>query len=375
MHAHLNYLRRKVVHRALNWFNTITSIADTPKGVNVMLITVRHELAETQLYPFHYYRETLKTKYGVRCGQISIESLVADASSGKNVGQHRQIKRVFFQPAFEMPADKMVQALQCLKHAYPNANIGYFDWYAPLHIRHAGDVDPYIDLYIKKQTYIDFARYSQPTLGDTNLDDYYAKRHGLPDPPQQFAPPAGFENKMHLGSNFSLSTLMVDMFLGSPPSINGRDIDLHARIAVNGVPWYKAMRQEARDAVSKLQGVRVVSEGRVRRYKFYEELQRSKLCFSPFGYGEVCWRDYEAHATGALLLKPDVSHLRVLPNIFVPFETYVPLQWDLADLDEKVREYLSDSDARLRIARQGFAVNAEWIKSRDFVGVIAGMCE
>jgi hypothetical protein len=300
--------------------------------------------------------------------------VVAEATAGKPLAQHRHIKRVFFQAAFEMPPAQMVKALERLTQVYPNARIAFMDWFAPLHIRPAIHVDPYIDIYIKKQTYADFANYSRPTLGDTNLYDYYAQRHRLPDAPQQFAPPPGFEKKIRLGSNFGLSPLMVDLFLNQSPSGRHRDIDLHARIAVNGVPWYQAMRQEAKDAVQKLQGIRVVSEGRVRRHKFYSEMQRSKMCFSPFGYGEVCWRDFEAHATGALLLKPDMSHLRVLPDVFVPFETYVPLKWDLSDFGEKVEHYLHNREARSQIVRQGFEVNAAWIKSQDYVGTIAELC-
>jgi hypothetical protein len=374
LHAHLNYLRRKIAFRASNWLHRVNSLADTPKDVNVMLVTVRHELAETQLYPFYFYRQALAAKHGVKCAQIGVDAVVADATSGKPLAQHRHIKRVFFQAAFEMPPAEMVQALECLTQVFPSARIAFMDWFAPLHIRPAIHVDSYIDIYIKKQTYADFANYSRPTLGDTNLNYYYARRHHLPDAPQQFDPPPGFERKIRLGSNFALSPLMVDLFLDEFPRERARDIDLHARIAVNGVPWYKAMRQEAKDAVEKLQGVKVVSEGRVRRHKFYAELQRSKLCFSPFGYGEVCWRDYEAHATGALLLKPDMSHLRVLPDVFVPFETYVPLNWDLSDFGEKVAEYLHNPVARSRIIRQGFEANATWIKSQDYVGTIAGMC-
>jgi len=339
-----------------------------------MLVTVRHELAETQLYPFHFYRQTLATKHGVNCAQIGVDAVVADAALGKPLAQHRHINRVFFQAVFEMPPAQLVLALQRLSQVYPNARIAFMDWFAPLHIRPAIQVDPYIDIYIKKQTYADFANYSRPTRGDTNLNDYYARRHDLSYAPQQFDPPPGFEKKLRLGSNFGLSPLMVDLFLDPLLNDRPRDIDLHARIAVNGVPWYKAMRQDAKDAVERLQGVKVVSEGRVRRHKFYAELQRSKMCFSPFGYGEVCWRDYEAHATGALLLKPDMSHLRVLPDVFVPFETYVPLKWDLSDFGEKVAEYLRDSVARERIVRQGFEANAAWIKGQDYVGTIAGLC-
>jgi hypothetical protein len=98
------------------------------------------------------------------------------------------------------------------------------------------------------------------------------------------------------------------------------------------------------------------------------------MCISPFGYGKVCWRDYDAHATGALLLKPDMSHLRALPDVFVPFETYVPLKWDLSDFGEKVEHYLYNLEAHGRIVRQGFEADAARIKSHDYVGTIAGLC-
>lgn len=374
MLSYLNFLRRKAAHRAANWVHTIQSVNSTPKRANVLLVTVRHELAETQLYPFHFYAQRLRKDHGVNCVQMSIETLNALARSGARCASQPQIKRIFFQAAFEMPTAEAVRAMEYLKQAYPNANIAYMDWFAPLHIRPALYADPYIDVYIKKQTYTEFSQYSTPTAGDTNLSHFYAGRHGLPELVQQFVPPEGFERKLRLGSNFGLSALMVDMFLGRPPVSSGRDIDLHARIADNGVPWYKAMRQEAKDAVDSLKGLTIAANGRVKRHKFYAELRRSKLCFSPFGYGEVCWRDYEAHATGALLLKPDMSHLRVLPNVFVPNETYVPLNWDLSDFEDQVRYYLANEKARIRITRQAFEVNAQWIKNKDHVSEVAKIC-
>nr|WP_315233243.1 glycosyltransferase [uncultured Albidiferax sp.] len=378
MQAHLNFLRRKLIFRVRNKLHTITSLRDTPKAANVLLVTVPHELAETQLYPFHFYRSTLRQKYGVRCTQVPVDALVgADADRLHGGAKHAHIKRIFFQPAFEMPPQLVVQALERLAAAYPMAKIAFMDWYAPLHIRPAAYVDPYIDIYIKKQTYADFTNYSLPTLGDTNLNDYYAHRHNLPDAQQQFIPPAGIEKKIRLGSNFGLSPLMVDLFLGKPPQVDSRDIDLHARIAVKGVPWYQVMRQEAKDAVQKLSengGIHIVSEGRVRRHKFFEEMMKSKICFSPFGYGEICWRDYEAYATGALLLKPDMVHLQVLPNVFVPNETYVPLQWDLSDFEEKVEEFLKNKERRTRITRQAFETMRSWIVSKEYVAEIAELC-
>jgi hypothetical protein len=56
-------------------------------------------------------------------------------------------------------------------------------------------------------------------------------------------------------------------------------------------------------------------------------------------------------AAGAMLLKPDVSHLRMSGDYFEPYETYVPLSWDLSDLEEKVDYYLCHHLERTRIAQ------------------------
>ncbi|MDR7376896.1 hypothetical protein J2X19_001554 [Rhodoferax ferrireducens] len=378
MSVHFNFLRRKIAYRLRSWLKTIKSLKNTPKDANVLLVTFRHELPETQLYAFHFYRHILEKKHGIKFVQIFVDNLVlpnADILHGTD--KFPNIKRIFFQPAFEMSSELVVQALKRLSNTYPNAKIAFMDWYAPLHIRPSVYVDPYIDIYIKKQTYVDFSQYSVPTLGDTNLSNFYAIRHNLPEAEQVFVPPINFEKKIQLGNNFGLSPQMVDLFMSNPPKIDGRDIDVHARIAVNGVPWYKAMRQEAKDAVENIanKSITIASEGRVKRRKFFVEMQRSKICFSPFGYGEICWRDYEAFATGALLLKPDMSHLRVLPDIFVPYETYVPLKWDLSDFDEKVQHYLLDAVAREKIANQAFLAMQRWIKSDDCSKKILDMCK
>lgn len=363
---YLDYLRRKASFRLVRQLHRVHAFEAVPDDANTLLVTARHELAETQIYPFHFYRRQLRHR-DVRHAEMPLSSLVAALEDPLRCRPepNRNIRRVFFQHGFMMPDSAVEELLAFLRDAFPEARIAFMDWFAPLHIRYARCVDPYIDLYIKKQSYRDFAHYSRPTLGDTNLNDYYARRFDIADAPMQYTPPPGFERKLRLGSNFSLSPQMVDLFLGRPPDLAGRDIDLHARIAVNGVPWYRAMRDEARAAVERLRTrdteLHIAAEGRVRRHRFFAEMQRSKLCFSPFGYGEVCWRDYEAFATGALLLKPDMGHLAVMPEAFVPGVTYVPLRWDLADFEDRVEHYLRHADQRRDICTEAFR------RQRDFI--------
>lgn len=351
-----SYLLRKIRFLSALRLKCVKSSAGLASTTNTLLVSVRHELAETQLYPFHFYRQQLARRFDIRFETLPIRTLSAEiAARGTHSGEtNSQVEWVFYQHGFMMPDTEVVQHLDYLRRRFPKARVGFLDWFAPLHIRYSTCIDPYVDVYIKKQTYRDFAAFSRPTLGDTNLNDYYARRFAIADEPQQHIPPPGFARKLRLGANFYLSPQMVDLFLGQVPSPQRRDIDLHARIAVNGTPWYRAMRQEAKDAVGALRGLNIAAEGRVRRHKFFRELARSKVCFSPFGYGEICWRDYEAFATGATLIKPDISHLAVAPDIFIPDETYVSVRWDLEDFEAKLRQTLREDDKRHTLARNAF---------------------
>ena len=370
---HLNFLKRKVSYKLKKKLKNIANTDSTPSNMNTLLVSTKHELSETMLYPFYWYESDLK-KQGIRFCEIVTSDLVTEAkqSPKQNVNVQPQIKRIFFQAEFEMEAGLLKSTLSYLQTIYPNAKIAFMDWYAPLHIRPAEFVDAFIDVYIKKQTYRNFSDYAKPTIGDTNLSDYYAKRHNLLLETMQFNPPKGIEDKIVLWSNFGLSPQMVDLFLGKKPSYTNRPIDLHARLAIKGVPWYEAMRQESKDAMDNLNlpNLNIASEGRVKRYKFFEEMTQSKLCFSPFGYGEICWRDYEAFATGALLLKPNMDHLEVLPDIFIPDETYISLDWDLSDFEEKVKHYVNDDSARKRIADNAFEAMQQSIKKPGIIKLI-----
>jgi hypothetical protein len=92
----------------------------------------------------------------------------------------------------------------------------------------------------------------------------------------------------------------------------------------------------------------------VPRHRFFDELRKSKIVFSPFGYGEVCWRDYEAFATGALLLKPTMSHVETFSEDFIKDQTYIELSWDLKLFNNKVGDCIHDYDKFDEMRRLAF---------------------
>jgi hypothetical protein len=76
--------------------------------------------------------------------------------------------------------------------------------------------------------------------------------------------------------------------------------------------------------------------------EYADILKRSKCALSPFGMGEVCFRDFEVIQAGSVLLKPDMSNVITYPNIYIPYETYVPCNLDYSDLIEKI-EWIMDN--------------------------------
>ena len=75
---------------------------------------------------------------------------------------------------------------------------------------------------------------------------------------------------------------------------------------------------------------------------FVSIMKRSKIGLSPFGMGELCYRDIELIQHGCLLIKPDMSKVITEPNFFKPMETYVPVKIDWSDLNETIEKVLAN---------------------------------
>lgn len=93
----------------------------------------------------------------------------------------------------------------------------------------------------------------------------------------------------------------------------------------------------------------------VPQWLYNKQISNSKIVFSPFGWGELCFRDFEAVISGSLLMKPDVSHLDTWPNVFKPDETYVSVDWDGDDILEKAEYWLSHDKERREVIKNASA--------------------
>ena len=103
------------------------------------------------------------------------------------------------------------------------------------------------------------------------------------------------------------------------------------------------------------------------------EVLRYRL--SPFGIGEVCFRDFEAVHHECLLVKPSMAHIETRPNIYIPGETYVPVRWDFSDLADICRYYLDHEAQRSRIAGRAARVLGEFHAEHQFIEILGQLLD
>jgi len=180
---HANVVARKLGWRLSRLRRTVKRPRDLPGSANFVIVSFTHELSHTQVYPFHLHADRIEARYGARLHEISERDFAAaDARE-----RCPQVRWLAFQTGFDLSDEQMRSVLDKLRSVFPRARLVYLDFFAPLDLRYAAVLDPWISCYVKKQAFADFACYGRTTLGDTNLTDHYARRFGIDKPLYTFA--------------------------------------------------------------------------------------------------------------------------------------------------------------------------------------------
>jgi hypothetical protein len=246
-----------------------------------------------------------------------------------------------------------------------------------------GAVPELVDVYVKGQAFRDVKTYQRQFRGKSNLHEYAIEQHGHALGPLDYGNP-GEEplviehsgtvreedlDKLVVGWNMATASDIINLWQ-SPSNqadpVKTVDCVFRGSVKVETITGYQ--RAAVKDGLSGLADrfdIRFAAN-RVPLNEYYDELRASRICVSPFGFGELCWRDFEAVLCRSLLIKPDMSHLITYPDIYQPFETYVPVRWDLSDLEEKCAYYLEHHEQRQRIARKAFGVLTAYLRSFGF---------
>jgi len=347
-----------------------------PRQVRILLVSDGEAgTSEEQYNPFAAFRAVLKADARVLSAHLMVRDVLAAPrrlmSSFDTIG---------LKLSFRLSEADTLDVVRRIRGIAGDRPVIYFDGDDDICVKHP-ELLPYVDLYVKKHLFADRQNYLRTYVGKSNLTDYVHRRFGFSfadDPYAAQTRPVATDqlDKLVLGWNLALDSNILALYAkvsaGPPPA--DRSVDVMFRGAVPG-NWLRFLRQDIGPALQRLQSSCrvIVPTERVDREEYFREMMRSRICLSPFGYGEICWRDFEAILCGCLVIKPDMGHLQTAPDVFQPNITYVPVRWDYSDLDERCRYYLEHPDERQRIVEAAFSALQGYYTDRGFLQSVSGI--
>lgn len=325
--------------------------------------------SEEQFNPFSVYRSALRRILGVISLKVPINEVLRSPHA-----HLAPFDMVILKLSFRKDRSEALAIVKSIRAA-TSAPLVYFDGDDDLCIQWP-ELLPNLNLYVKKHVFCNRNQYSRPWVGKSNLTNYVHENFGVsfsdnPIAALTAAVPTEQINKITIGSNLATDRKILDLYRQTEPRKtfgSRRDIDIIFRGSVPN-DWMGKLREPLKLELERLRRAHrvVVPDKRVAPSDYYREIKSSKICISPFGYGEICWRDFEAVLCGSLLIKPDISHVETNPDIFRPFETYVPVRWDFSDLSERCAYFLAHEHERMMITENAFNTLDQFYKNDGFV--------
>jgi hypothetical protein len=230
---------------------------------------------------------------------------------------------------------------------------------------------PYVDSYLKCQILSDKNKYLKRRYANRVFTDYYHQEFEISDSDSGedhlgVIPLKSDLEKIKVGWNTGMANYScylsywsiishylngVDLPLFYPthwvsPNIQ-RSIDYSCRV---GYSYNRNTVAYQRKEIANLLKGRVSVE-KLKRKKYFTEMEDSKICVSPFGFGEITLRDFEIIISGSAIFKANCDHMETWPNLFVKEKTYLDYKWDLSDFDEKLDYYTEHSESTAEIAK------------------------
>ena len=336
--------------------------------------------SEAQFHPFSTYRRELRQELGL----VSAHLMLKDVLLGPRIVLS-PFDLLILKLSYRTDASEALEVVRTLRRAIGTRYFIYYDGDDDLCVQWS-DILYYLDLYVKKHAFLDRGQYCHTFVGKSNLHDYVCHRYNHLLSPRDYGNswdkqimisksgpvPATQLDKIFLGVDMACDNRIIELYVSMKdqmPARRLRELDVTFRGSVTKETMTHYLRRDIEPALMTMMNTYniLLSAKKIPQDEYYLEMFRSKICVSPFGYGEVCYRDYEAILCGCLLVKPDMGHVESNPNIFQPFATYVPVKWDFTDLQEKCEYYLRNEVERKRIVTTAYGVLEEFYKSGGFV--------
>ena len=227
----------------------------------------------------------------------------------------------------------------------------------------------YVDIFLKNQILKDINYYSQHN-GARGIRQWLTDIDNLEPHFKIYYPcPTHQLYKIKLGWNITHSDhrvfkgrerIISNYIFGNPKiyksSIQRRlDFSLRGNLGYGGInASFFTQRNEVKKLLNELTKYKsLTSEEKISKQNFIKELSETKVCVSPFGLGEICYRDFEIFMAGSLLIKPSLEHLSTFPEVFFENETYIPVSWGMDDFKQKIVNILDNYSKYIYIAENG----------------------
>lgn len=238
------------------------------------------------------------------------------------------------------------------------------------------EVLPFVKFYVKKQYYKNLKLYETNMYGGRRYSDFYHNNYAVNDK-NQYAMKTlkkSYKKKLILGWNLGVKKFKISInhnkfashlfyyikkvrYLLTKKIIseninfreydNKRHVNLLAKFNTNidreSVVFQRKLGLKALKATHIK---KIISGDRIPLNYYYQYLLDTKIVMSLFGWGEICYREFEATVSGCTFIMPSMENIITWPNIYKKNETYLPIDWDFNNLNSTIEKLLKDSELR-----------------------------
>ena len=233
------------------------------------------------------------------------------------------------------------------------------------------EVLPYTKKYIKGQLYKDKNLYRKNYFRNRYFADYYQKNFNL-EKEMKFnfcKLDSNYEKKIMLGWNLGVGSFFdivnksyyEKIFCLSQMSFsknkkkffnytlknnkkNDKAFDIFFRLnerKSNEKRSIHFQRQHVGDLLKKKYNLEIFKK-KMDHKNYLINLMKSKVSIGCFGWGEICYREFEATRMGAAVIYPNINYIETWPNIYLDGLTYKSYEMDFSNLYESI-EYLLEN--------------------------------
>lgn len=272
------------------------------------------------------------------------------------------IESNFFGKKLLTDYNEVIHLLKIAKKEF--SKVIYFDLSDSTSLLHP-QIIKYVDIYSKSQLLKDKNLYKKKFYGNRIFTDFVFKKYKIVDAVKSYSLSINEKSikklRIHWNSsigNYTYIGRILDklyekskfrMFLKTPVKYQifkkkkNLFYNMNVKYSRQTVAWYRE---------SAFKNLNLEVPKRIKTYKYFIELEKSKVSLSPFGWGEINYRDFESFICGSLLVKPNMSHLETWPDLYQD-KNYISYSWNGNDLMEKFKKIKKNYPYYSKIAQNG----------------------